>query len=210
MASDDTYGKGEPGETGATGPTGATGATGAGATGPTGPTGATGPTGVSGPGGVAGPGGPAGEAGPAGTTGEKGETGKLTSAQPGLRWLAAATVLVYVVLVGIFAFVFVTGHNRDERAKHDRQESRLILCSEENKVKKVLRDDLAEKIVDARQFLKDRPEGIPGIPPELIRRGIKNNLRVRAKLAGINCPTFADTGKVFERLPLEPLPKPRP
>ena len=60
------------------------------------------------------------------------------------------------------------------------------------KIKKVLRLDLTRKIRDGEAFLKKNPNGIEGIPAELIRRGIANNRELRASLARVNCPVFAD------------------
>ena len=59
------------------------------------------------------------------------------------------------------------------------QESGEALCA--------LRLDLERRSVASREYLREHPNGAPGIPAKAIRDGLRNQDRTISALSGINC-----------------------
>lgn len=85
-----------------------------------------------------------------------------------LRWLVVATVVVYIVVLGLAGYgAYTTGKMHDG------------LCS--------FTDDLQTRIETSEQFLVDHPDGTPGIPAEVIRSNIENQTRTFNALQPLGC-----------------------
>jgi hypothetical protein len=87
-----------------------------------------------------------------------------------LRRLALATVLLYLILGGLWLKVYL-----------DQKNTTKTLCT--------LRDDLRKRVDASVNFLADHPNGVPGIPAKTILDGIKNQRDTIIALNGLDCPT---------------------
>ena len=97
----------------------------------------------------------------------------------GLRVLTVATVVLYLVLATIGVVGYLDGaHRRAEIAKVA-LETHSALC--------VFVDDLERRVETSEQFLKDNPDGIPGISNETIQTSINNQLLTIDSLRGLGC-----------------------
>ncbi len=96
----------------------------------------------------------------------------LTAIQRTLRWLVAATVMLYL---GLGAITVV---NRIDAAHN-----RAAICA--------VRDDQLKRVVQTEQFLKDNPKGAAGIPADALRQTIKNAQDTADALSAANCPDGA-------------------
>jgi hypothetical protein len=123
------------------------------------------PEGEGGKGGAGGRG-ATGRAGPQGPQGEDGAGGKW--------WRRALTawILIFTVVV-----IWQVGQNR-EHAKEG-QQAREAICA--------LKGDLSRRIDASRQFLKERPNGVPGIPPATIKQSIDNQQQTLDALGSVKC-----------------------
>jgi predicted PurR-regulated permease PerM len=95
--------------------------------------------------------------------------------QRGLRRLVIATVAIYLALAALGAFVWV----QQVRIARESASTTTALC--------VLRADLEARIKNSQAFLKENPNGIPGISAKLIRDGIKNQQSTVSALSGLKC-----------------------
>lgn len=86
-----------------------------------------------------------------------------------LRRLAIATVILYVALCAAGIKVYLDQRNTTES-----------LCT--------LRTDLRLRVDSSIEFLKEHPQGIPGIPAKTILDGIQNQRKSIIALNGLNCP----------------------
>lgn len=92
-----------------------------------------------------------------------------------LRWLAVATVMLYLAVVAIGGAVWHQSRvSRDEtRTTHD------ALCT--------YRKNLKDAAASSRAFLKEHPNGIPGISAAQIRQSIGRQEATVASLAILKC-----------------------
>ena len=67
------------------------------------------------------------------------------------------------------------------------EEGRQSNCEQIEELKSIQRTALSESIASSRKFLREHPEGIPGITPELIQEGIDRNVRTKHSLAQREC-----------------------
>lgn len=88
--------------------------------------------------------------------------------QRSLRWLVAATVVLWLVVVAFGAASYVVAART-----HD------ALCT--------LRADLEQRVDSSRDFLKTHPDGIPGIPRATFDQGIANQERTIDALHELGC-----------------------
>lgn len=89
--------------------------------------------------------------------------------QRSLRRLAIATVILYLALISGGIKVYLDGKNTTN-----------ALCT--------FRQDLVVRVLGSTDFLKEHPEGIPGISPKIILEGISNQQRTITALKDLNCP----------------------
>jgi hypothetical protein len=90
----------------------------------------------------------------------------------GLRQIRRAVLGLYA-LVALLCVVAVVGFLANQQATDS-------LCA--------LRADLQTRVATSKQFLKEHPNGIPGIPAKTFRDGIKNQERTIRALSGLSCP----------------------
>lgn len=93
-----------------------------------------------------------------------------------LRWWTFGVVCA-VVILGIVTFTVrsIDLANVEESAT----QNRTALCA--------LRADLRDRVQNSKQFLRQNPGGIPGVPPSQIREGIVNQQRTIDTLKVIDC-----------------------
>jgi hypothetical protein len=89
-------------------------------------------------------------------------------AQKALLWLTIATVALFLSVAGISVYFYI-----------DASHSRQALCT--------LRGDLEQRVQSSRDFLRDHPKGIPGIPIATIKQGIDNQQRTIDALSSLSC-----------------------
>lgn len=111
-----------------------------------------------------------------------------------VKRLVRASVILYtinVVLLVAFASVLylqqIEARDDLQARVHAGREYRLKSCGDIEEVKTVLRDTIEENIATSKQYLKDHPNGAPGIPRDLIVEGIVKSQRTVDKLAPIDC-----------------------
>lgn len=85
-----------------------------------------------------------------------------------VRVLIIFAILGFTV-AGSVVYVYTTSEN-----------SKKALCA--------YQADLKQRIVSGEQFLKDNPNGIPGIPAPTIRAGLDNQKQALKSFAIVNCP----------------------
>lgn len=100
------------------------------------------------------------------------ETGKevAVTLNRSLRGLIIATIVLYLVLAVGGILVYSQGRTTTQ-----------ALCT--------FRDDLTLRVVNSIKFLKEHPNGIPGIPPRTILEGIQNQQRTILALKELSCDT---------------------
>jgi hypothetical protein len=96
-----------------------------------------------------------------------------------LRRLTWATVVVYLFLTAaiVAGYIVSSGQRSDLRATALSANS--ALCT--------LRSDLELRIEDARIFLDEHPDGIPGIPAATLVQSIANQKRTIDALSSLQC-----------------------
>lgn len=103
-----------------------------------------------------------------------GEEGRSTAEElrRGLRYLQAATVAVFLLLVGLGVYVWLDG-----------KDTKDALCA--------YRADLNSRVVQSTEFLRDHPNGSKafGITREQLLTNIANQQRVIKAFSGLNCHT---------------------
>jgi hypothetical protein len=99
-----------------------------------------------------------------------------------LRYIAIATTVLYIALAAVVVYVFLNArHTTNElKAAAERNATAVAgLCS--------LRTDLGERQLAALAFLRDNPNGTPGIPASLIRNSINTTARTLHALQVVEC-----------------------
>lgn len=87
-----------------------------------------------------------------------------------LKRLVWATVVLYLCLAAVVIKVYLDGKSTTES-----------LCA--------FRTDLVQRVVQSNQFLKEHPNGTPGIPVKTITDSITNQTRTVLSLKDISCDT---------------------
>lgn len=113
--------------------------------------------------------------------------------------LIRASVVLYIVNVllglGFVGTLYYQQQQRDANIR-DRIEAgrlyRLEACRGTEDLKTVVRDTVKESIVSQHEYLKDNPQGAPGISRKLIEEGIEKNERLVIKLHPVDCQKVAN------------------
>ncbi len=100
-------------------------------------------------------------------------------------WLLILIWLVAVTIVGAWRLL-----NEEERQRDARYEERLIICHEDETIKRILRDDLTEQILEEEALLAD-PSVIPSFLQEATRLSLARHHRQKLALAPRNCVEYA-------------------
>lgn len=98
----------------------------------------------------------------------------------------AFAIAVTIVLVALVVFVWQDSSNKRAELARIASSTNHALCT--------LRGDLARRVQDSRTFLKEHPEGIPGIPAAAIKQGIDNQQQTIDALASLDCRTSETLG----------------
>lgn len=85
-----------------------------------------------------------------------------------LRWLVVATIVVYIAS-GTVAII----------AQHNAHNAHTALCA--------LRADVERRAASTRVFLREHPEGIPGIPVATLRASEETAMRTVRALSMLDC-----------------------
>ena len=99
--------------------------------------------------------------------------------QRGLRALVIATVTLYIVLLVVGIYFFVDSSNRRTELEEVARSTNGALCS--------LRADMERRVAASEDFLKDNPNGIPGISNEDIQTALANQKRTIDALGNLDC-----------------------
>lgn len=97
-----------------------------------------------------------------------------------LRRLVFATVVLYLFLAGLVAFVWVDGMSQRAEIRNVALTTNTALCT--------LRHDLEKRIETSQQFLEENPNGIPGFSAEVIEQSIANQQDTIEALEVLRCP----------------------
>jgi hypothetical protein len=123
-------------------------------------------------GGVGGQGGVGGRAGPQGPQGDRGPTNHLA-------------VVGYVILV--LAVAFALWSISRERSNNIQRLNKINLaqCMSGDRLRKLDLEDERASLAESQAYLREHPQGAPGIPRDLIERGIE---RAKAKIKQLEQP----------------------
>lgn len=100
--------------------------------------------------------------------------------QHSLHVLIAATIVLYLMLGGVVAFVYIDSANRRADIENLAEDTAGALCS--------VRADLQRRVDNSKQFLLEHPEGIPSIPPAVILKSIADTESTVEALSELECP----------------------
>jgi hypothetical protein len=89
------------------------------------------------------------------------------------------TIILFVALGAVTAAGIYEVAQRRAELQHVANQTIGALCT--------FRADLARRAEDGRLFLVEHPDGIPGIPPAVIRQNVENQLRTLDALSGLPC-----------------------
>lgn len=98
----------------------------------------------------------------------------------GLRWLGAATGVLYGVVVLLVVVFWHDSTSKTRALLREATRTTSALCA--------LRGDLQTRINTSERFLADHPQGIPGISAASIRSSINGQRHTIAALSPLNCP----------------------
>jgi len=96
-----------------------------------------------------------------------------------LRVLVRATVILYLALAFVAGYAYVQAVQGRAKLEAATEQTTTALCT--------LRADLERRVDTSREFLKENPDGIPGIPARTIQEGINNQERTIEALGVLDC-----------------------
>lgn len=96
------------------------------------------------------------------------------------------TTLVLLACLIVIASMGASGLALKDRFDQGTK-SRIAICESENTLRQVLHDEHLKKLANQEAFLKEHPNGIPGIPAELIERAIADEREIVAKTRPRTC-----------------------
>jgi uncharacterized protein HemX len=99
--------------------------------------------------------------------------------QKALKRLVMATVALYVALAAIGAYFYHTDQVQERALARTASETATALCT--------LRRDLEDRVANTREFLRENPEGTPGLPAQFIKTSIENQQRTIDALGNLDC-----------------------
>lgn len=97
-----------------------------------------------------------------------------------LRFQARATLLLYLIVFLFIGYVWRDGHSTSAKIARESARTLSALCS--------FRADLDQRVSGSQQFLRDNPNGIPGVSKTVIENGILNEQLTIQSLASLKCP----------------------
>lgn len=90
-----------------------------------------------------------------------------------LRRLVFATFVLYIVIFGVVYYIYTVSQSNTKG-----------LCA--------IRNDSEARVQQSKKFLKEHPNGIPGISSEQLKRSVDTSGRTVRALADIHCPPPSD------------------
>jgi len=99
-----------------------------------------------------------------------------------LVWLVVA---LYLIQAGVSVYFFLAARDQREKLAVVAVSTARGLCA--------IRHDAENSVQQSQDFLKDHPNGIPGISRKLLLRSIAQQQALADNLAGIKCPAPAPT-----------------
>jgi uncharacterized protein HemX len=100
--------------------------------------------------------------------------------QAAMRRLTVATVMLYVMAVGIAVGGGYFAQVQRDQLKRETHRTTTALCA--------LRGDLERRVEDSRRFLEENPHGIPGVTAASVRLSIQNQEKTIGTLSIVECP----------------------
>lgn len=85
--------------------------------------------------------------------------------------------LVLVAALVVVSSLFVSGWALKQRFDAGTR-TRISICQSENALRQILHDEHVKKLANAEAFLREHPNGIPGIPRSLVLRGIADEREI--------------------------------
>lgn len=96
-----------------------------------------------------------------------------------LMHLTIATAALYAVVIVLIMFVWIDSGAKREALQTQTDRTNHALCT--------LRNDLDRRTIASKEFLREHPEGLPGIPAAVIRTSIQNQEQTIRALATLKC-----------------------
>ena len=97
----------------------------------------------------------------------------------GLLWLAIATVFLFLVVCAGGALAYWDSANQRNAIRTNQVQTQRALCT--------FVADLQRRVDTARQFLREHPNGIPGISRAQLQLSIDNQQRTIKALDALEC-----------------------
>jgi hypothetical protein len=107
----------------------------------------------------------------------------VTTVQEGLarrfRALVAATVVLYAALIGVGTFVYVSRSHDLAKINQVTVSTKTALC--------LFRENIEKQVTTSEEFLKNNPNGIPGLPAATIQSSIDRQKATLKALDILEC-----------------------
>lgn len=90
-------------------------------------------------------------------------------------------IFLFILVVATVSMVAIgiQVHRQNNQIKTVALDTHSALCT--------FKGDLKRRVTDTEQFLKEHPEGIPGVPTATIRRSLDGQRATIRSLASLNC-----------------------
>ena len=96
-----------------------------------------------------------------------------------VKRLTVATVALYLALAAFGVGSYIDRGHQVSEVRRTTDSTNAALCA--------LRSDLKARAETGSQFLKEHPEGIPGIPPALLQANLASQYKTIAALSPLVC-----------------------
>jgi len=106
-------------------------------------------------------------------------TNDVSPTQKALKQLTRWTVVLYLLLAFVAGGAFIARQSDLSRVEAQSSRNVAAFCA--------LRGDLERRIRESQRFLDEHPNGIPGIPPEQIRDGLRAQRQTVRALSVVVC-----------------------
>lgn len=88
----------------------------------------------------------------------------------------ALLACLFVFILTVLGFVI----QRNHQLAAEGAQAHHVLC--------VVKSDYRQRLLDGEQFLRDHPNGIPGIPKAVIQNSVFNQRRTYEAMGSLSCP----------------------
>jgi hypothetical protein len=97
-----------------------------------------------------------------------------------LRWLTIATVVLYLMLAGVGAFLIVSLNSQQNKLQQVTDTTTGALCA--------FVHDLERRVETTVQFLEENPDGVGALSAAVIRQSLANQRQTLVSLESLQCP----------------------